>query len=490
MDRPGDRTEKFGLDMGRLLQKFSGNMLRVLMLVLADLTWSGLILLGVLWGYRTFLHVDFSLVPFRDFWVVPSMIVIINAISRGYHGSVLNPGAVLNRIEEIRRLFLATVASYALGLLFLFLTEREKDYPWLALAIAMLLTGGGVPVARFAIRRFMKMLGIGQIRVLIAGAGHTAEIISEELAATCYYGYEVIGYLDDDPEKRNVEICGKKWLGRLGDASRVGKLHNVSYIICCLPPATLPQVLKDYSRSFSHVLVIPTNEVLPITAIYPVLIGFISGFEFQNRVLFLLPRITKSLAEITGALFAVILLLPLFCILALLVKISSPGPVFYAARRLGRNGKEIRVLKFRSMYRDAEARLESMLEENPALKAEWTKNFKLKNDPRVTPVGDFLRRASLDELPQFINVLRGDMALIGPRPIVTDEVNYYGENYDVFKRVKPGITGLWQVSGRSDIDYDQRVALDMFYVMNWSLWLDYYIFLKTFYVVLFRKGAH
>lgn len=236
-------------------------------------------------------------------------------------------------------------------------------------------------------------------------------------------------------------------------------------------------------------LVISTNEVLPITAMYPVLIGFISGFEFQNRVLFLLPRITKCLAEIIGAFFALILLLPVFCVLAILVKISSPGPVFYAARRLGRNGKEIRVLKFRSMYQDAEARLESMLEENPELKAEWTKNFKLEHDPRVTPIGDFLRRTSLDELPQFINVLRGDMALIGPRPIVTGEISYYGENYDFFKRVKPGITGLWQVSGRSDVDYDQRVAMDMFYVMNWSLWLDYFIFLKTFLVVLCRQGA-
>ena len=476
--------------MKRRRRKFSGDMLRVSLLVATDLAWCGLVPLGVLWVYRLLGNVDFSLVPLRDFWIIPCMIVVINSLSRGYHGNILNPGAVLNRTEEIRRLSLIAVVSYALGMLFLFLTGQANHYPWCALVISMCVTVVGFPFARFVIRWLMQRLNIGQIRVLIAGAGHTAEMVSEELASTCYYGYEIVGYLDDDPAKRTVEIQGRKWIGRLNDASRLAKLHNVNHIICCLPPPLLPLVLRDYTRSFSHVLIVPTNEVLPITAIYPALIGFISGFEFQNRVLFLLPRLIKSLAEIVGAFIAIVLLLPLFCVLALLVKISSPGPVFYSARRLGRNGKEIRVLKFRSMYQDAEVRLESMLEENPALKAEWTKNFKLEHDPRVTPVGDFLRRTSLDELPQFINVLRGDMALIGPRPIVTDEVNYYGENYDVFKRVKPGITGLWQVSGRSDVDYDQRVAMDMFYVMNWSLWLDYYIFLKTFYVVLFRKGAH
>ena len=141
------------------------------------------------------------------------------------------------------------------------------------------------------------------------------------------------------------------------------------------------------------------------------------------------------------------------------------------------------------MYKDAETRLKSILDENPELKAEWDKNFKLKNDPRITPLGNFMRKTSLDELPQFLNVLSGDMAIIGPRPIVADEIRYYGDNYEYFKQVKPGITGLWQVSGRSDTDYEQRVSLDMYYTMNWSLWLDYYIFFKTILVILKQRGA-
>ena len=141
------------------------------------------------------------------------------------------------------------------------------------------------------------------------------------------------------------------------------------------------------------------------------------------------------------------------------------------------------------MYKNADGVLKKILDKNPELKKEWDEYFKLKNDPRITPLGKFLRKTSLDELPQFINVLRGEMAVIGPRPIIDDEKKYYGEDFHVFSMVKPGITGLWQISGRSDVDYDTRVQMDIYYVANWSIWLDYYIFLHTFIAVLFRRGA-
>ena len=186
---------------------------------------------------------------------------------------------------------------------------------------------------------------------------------------------------------------------------------------------------------------------------------------------------------------AVVCLIPVFVVLALLVKCSSRGPVFYRARRLGVNGKPIEVWKFRTMYKDADERLAKILAENPELKKEWDENFKLKNDPRITPLGKILRKTSLDELPQFVNVLRGEMAVIGPRPIVEKEIAYYGPSYEVFSRVKPGITGFWQVSGRSDTTYERRIELDMYYINNWSIWLDYYIFLKTVKEVLICRGA-
>jgi lipopolysaccharide/colanic/teichoic acid biosynthesis glycosyltransferase len=156
---------------------------------------------------------------------------------------------------------------------------------------------------------------------------------------------------------------------------------------------------------------------------------------------------------------------------------------------LGQNGKKIKVWKFRTMYEDADEKLEQLLSSDPALRAQWEKDFKLQDDPRITPIGQFLRKTSLDELPQFWNVLNGTMAIIGPRPIVEKEVKAYGKHYLLRERVKPGITGLWQVSGRNDVDYALRVMLDTYYIMNWSVWMDYYIFFKTVYIVLMRKGA-
>ena len=141
------------------------------------------------------------------------------------------------------------------------------------------------------------------------------------------------------------------------------------------------------------------------------------------------------------------------------------------------------------MYEDAEARLSGLLNENPGAAEEWNSNFKLSDDPRVTPLGRFLRKTSLDELPQLFNVLSGEMALIGPRPIVEEEVSYYGDSYGVFSSVRPGITGLWQVSGRSDTGYGRRVSLDAYYVLNWSPWMDIWILVRTFYAVVFMRGS-
>ena len=186
---------------------------------------------------------------------------------------------------------------------------------------------------------------------------------------------------------------------------------------------------------------------------------------------------------------AFIMLSPFFVVVPLLVKLTSRGPVFYRQSRLGKEGRHIRVWKFRSMYADADKRLKSILDSDPAMKAEWDANFKLADDPRVTPLGRFLRRTSIDEFPQIFNVFAGDMALVGPRPIVEKEVEYYGDAYPVFSSVKPGITGLWQASGRSDTDYARRVALDVHYVLNWSPWMDIWILFRTVYAVVFMRGA-
>jgi len=203
-------------------------------------------------------------------------------------------------------------------------------------------------------------------------------------------------------------------------------------------------------------------------------------------------ELLKRVFDIVFSIAALICLSPVFLIIAILIKVKSPdGSIFFGHQRIGQNGKFFRVYKFRTMVPDAEERLKKMLDENPKIKEEFEKDFKLKDDPRIIPgIGNFLRKSSLDELPQFFNVLIGNMSVVGPRPIVEDEVKKYGKYADIVFSIKPGVTGLWQVSGRNDIDYDERVQMDMEYIEKQNFWLDLEIIYKTVLVMVFRKGAY
>lgn len=196
------------------------------------------------------------------------------------------------------------------------------------------------------------------------------------------------------------------------------------------------------------------------------------------------------LLDISLIVLAAPYILLVFFVIVILIVLDSKGPVFYRQARIGRFGRKFHVYKFRTMVQDADRVLTNHLGSSPELKAEWLATRKLKNDPRVTRVGSVLRKLSLDELPQLWNILTGDMSLVGPRPIVDDEVERYGECFDLYIQVRPGLTGLWQVSGRNDITYEQRVALDEYYIRNRSLRLDMEILLKTVVVVLSGKGAY
>ena len=206
----------------------------------------------------------------------------------------------------------------------------------------------------------------------------------------------------------------------------------------------------------------------------------------------ILKDITKRIFDFSFALLVLLLLSPVFAFIAFMIKFNSPeGHVFFGHRRIGKDGKFFRVYKFRTMVPHAEEILKQWLDNNPDLKAEYEKDFKLKNDPRIIKgIGNFLRKTSLDELPQFFNALIGNMSIVGPRPIVENEVEKYGQFAIKLYSVKPGVTGLWQVSGRNDIGYDERVKLDMDYIDNQSFMLDLKIILKTIKVMLFRDGAY
>lgn len=199
----------------------------------------------------------------------------------------------------------------------------------------------------------------------------------------------------------------------------------------------------------------------------------------------------KRIFDIGFSLCALLSLLPVFALLALLVKLTSKGTIFFGQERIGRGGKPFKCYKFRTMFQDAEARLETILKENPALKEEWTSSFKLKSDPRITKVGKWLRRTSLDELPQFWNVLKGDLSIVGPRPVVREEIEgFYGSKAYKILSIRPGITGLWQVSGRNDISYAARIRLDEEYVNTHSLQLDLLLIAKTIPCLLRSRGAY
>ena len=194
--------------------------------------------------------------------------------------------------------------------------------------------------------------------------------------------------------------------------------------------------------------------------------------------------------DILFVLFGGILILPFLLIIALLIKITSTGPVLYKHKRLGKNGKPFYAYKFRTMKKNAEQLLEELLKSDPAIREEWDKYHKLKNDPRVTAIGKVLRHISFDEFPQLINIIKGEMSLVGPRPIVNEEIEKYGDDFDRIFSIRPGLTGLWQVSGRSDTNYSERISYDTYYLQSWSAWLDLWIILKTFGSIILGKGAY
>ena len=196
----------------------------------------------------------------------------------------------------------------------------------------------------------------------------------------------------------------------------------------------------------------------------------------------------KSAFDFAAAAVLLVLLLPVFVVVGLLIRLDG-GPAMFSHRRVGTGGRRFQCLKFRSMVLDADAVLARLLRDDPTAAEEWAATQKLRNDPRITPIGRILRKTSLDELPQLINVLRGEMSLVGPRPIVENEVNRYGDQIRYYMAARPGMTGLWQVSGRSETTYDDRVRLDVRYVREWSLWQDIAILLKTVLVVIQRRGA-
>lgn len=451
--------------------------IRVLFLLATDVALVWLSWLAALWGYwlSGFGHYHYGMESYLAFWPVSVAFPFVNGMFRLYHGSALYPSAPLSPVEELRRLVGSSLLTH-LGVIAVLALSRQttEDYSRAVIVIAGVLLAVFAQPARNFARAVIRRAGLGQIPVVLAGGGPAAGQIAHTLANDSYTGFRVMRMFGPGEFREIVP-----------ESRRLG----VKVLVACQDDRMFRAQLEEFTSWFTFIEYMPTAAAFPISGSQPVSFAGVGGLEMVNQRRMKAMRLGKSILDFSLSVVALLCFLPLFAAIPIVIKLTSRGPVFYRANRLGKNGRRIRVWKFRSMYRDADERLEALLSSDPALRAEFERNFKLRNDPRVTPFGRFLRKTSLDEIPQLFNVFSGEMALIGPRPIVEREIAYYGKAYSVFSSVKPGITGLWQASGRSDTGYDHRVALDSYYVLNWSPWLDIWILFRTVGAVLFMRGA-
>jgi undecaprenyl-phosphate galactose phosphotransferase len=356
-----------------------------------------------------------------------------------------------------------------------------------------------VPLVRLLLRRMYIRLGLWNRPVAIIGSGSNACDAMRAIQCDPILGYEVRWILVPDgvepspslsapgaPELRPLGSDPLETLHRLGDPQAVLALDSEQW-------SAQESLLRRLGLHYPNLAIAPALRGLPLYGLE--VMHFFSHEVFMLRVRDNLARpglrLVKRGFDLLASALLITLLSPVLAWIAWRIKREDGGPVMFRQSRVGRGGKPFDCLKFRSMVPDAEARLKHYLAENPDLAEEYQRNFKLRDDPRLTRIGRFLRRSSLDELPQLFNVLRGEMSLVGPRPVTAKELDeYYGDVSAVYQSVVPGITGLWQVSGRSDITYSQRVYLDAWYIKNWTLWYDIVILLRTVRVVLRRDGAY
>ncbi|UQZ83962.1 UDP-glucose:undecaprenyl-phosphate glucose-1-phosphate transferase [Paenibacillus konkukensis] len=321
--------------------------------------------------------------------------------------------------------------------------------------------------------------------VIIVGAGKVGKSLMDELTHNKSFGYKVVGFVDDHDKDDFLDIQN---LGQTSELNLLLQKYIVDEIIITIPSERelVNQIIKDFRKLDIKIKIIPDLFNLVMSTVQ---IGNINALPVVTLVktpMRGLGLIAKRIFDILTASVLLLMISPVFLITSLAIKLDSEGSIFYKQTRLGKNGKQFGMLKFRSMITNAEAMLKSLENQNEMDNIV----FKMKDDPRVTKVGRFIRKYSIDELPQLINVIKGDMSLVGPRPPLPKEVQCYGDWEWRRLEVLPGITGLWQVSGRSDLSFNQWMNLDVYYIENWSLGLDLKILIKTIPVVLKGEGAY
>lgn len=374
------------------------------------------------------------------------------------------------------------------------------DFLWAQIALArgwllvswgtiFFLSGLSRLVVRLVIRK-LRAYGLFLTPALIVGANTEANVLAEQLYNAQFSGLSLVGFVDGLNEPKANVFHGMRILGGLDELDDLINHYKIEELILASSALQQDQVIQIFNK---YGLSKRINIRLS-TGLYQIITTGLQVNEFAGVPLVKIDKvrltgldnIQKIIIDYSIAILALILLLPIFLLIAFLVRLDSPGSIFYRRRVMGVNGHQFDAFKFRTMRPDGD----KILEAHPELREELDRTGKLKADPRITQLGALLRKTSLDELPQLINVLRNEMSIVGPRMISPPEMAIYKQLGINLLTVKPGITGLWQVSGRSDVSYDERIRLDMYYIRNWSIWLDLQLLLRTLPAVLTHRGAY
>jgi Undecaprenyl-phosphate galactose phosphotransferase WbaP len=403
--------------------------------------------------------------------------------------SNLYPGIIHNAVTELRRLGLALTVSFLVLAALISVTRLDQTHPLRVLILSWAAAMVANPLLRSVVRAFVCRKPWWGIPVAVFHTGNESTEIVRELE------------LHPEIGLRPVVLLSSSYHGRFRPSIPIVDIHlaasvrasGVERAMIALPETGSAKLLEDlekFESLFPRLMIIHSSAALYSLTVNARQLAGCLAVEVRRDLLLPIPRLTKRSID----LFLVCLILPLITLplllIGLLVRLESPGPVFYGHHRVGRGQRKFRIWKIRTMKSNADELLRNVLAKDGKMREEWIRDRKLRNDPRITRIGKLLRKTSLDELPQLWNVLRGEMSLVGPRPIVEEEVPAYGQNFSLYCRVAPGLTGLWQVSGRSSVSRRDRVRLDSYYVRNWSPWLDLHILARTATVVLTGQGAY
>ncbi len=412
-------------------------------------------------------------------WVLPLLLLgPVLGSSFGIYQSISLPPQ-----RELKALFLLTSLTYSLILVVLFLAQAGDAYSRLVIAGSWAATVLTLPIMRgLCRRRFAKSRWWGR-PLIILDRSDTGRELWRSLKR-----HPERGLMPVDIFALPQDLPGLRHLLATAAKRHPGAMILIHHNMGLAQPL---DYITEANAYFSDILVVPAfDDGSKVHWLAPRDLGNVVGLLVRQNLHDKRRLRLKRCIDLVLCALAVTVLLPVGLALALCIRLDSPGPVFYKQKRIGQGGAHLSIYKFRTMVADADAALQACLAADPALREEWERDHKLRNDPRITRMGAFLRKSSLDELPQLLNVLAGDMSLVGPRPIVAEEVAKYGQVYDEYCRVKPGITGLWQISGRNDTSYAERVAYDHYYINNWSVWMDLWILGKTVPVVVSGYGAY